>query len=948
MSVSGAPMWRLYVDADEHKQAIDYYAFPVSCIVACIAALSEHCPTSAPLCHLLAVITVLFNQLTSIIRREGTDTTINRLGAHSDSIYLPVLTRCFRRHLSISTDNAECKSLFRAILSAIRAVATFQDIRLMNEMEANSIHLAAVSIKSSTTTTSNTGDDCGDDLDDKFYASLDAAVPSIEASRTSISTQHHWEWILNALAAVADLSIRPHMIEGGNVYISTTAKFLLRKEIDKICDCLLALAIAQRGDKSKELWKKLVTWIQQSHRNNIDTEMETKISKRLLIQICLMTCKHVACRSIVAEHFELFLVGIFRALLDCNRMEAVPSCNFALLMIAEGEGAVREALAALEIYNGSLSARPTNVSPRDFDRILESQRKRKEKVEQPWRMMDCLSFAFKESQLSFSVFLHDPDHDLPSPFTSSISSACLEQETFSCFVFLRNTITTLSKQETEISLYESMSGNILILLASEMLRVVHGLKYFDLTNQGIALQGNNGAKRGKIVTLLHCISELFISVAAWILRESRSDASSGWNTIQTQLCDRIVYPLLRRGHFDFVSNLESLIASCRSAIPRLILSGSAPTMATSGCSKYFDHCHDMVILRCRQLVSAPVLVSVLLSHMIEGLNASEPDKEIPLSELIGKSLVVSSPISATLPRGPLGEEIDHYLSVVESSIPPADNPRTVTQKRFDTLRYVILPKLSQKHTDLNAKRRVLRIASYMLTDHQALAGCPMNDSDLLHLFAALVRAIFQTLVQCLRTSGVDDELISVALACTGNLAKLSLVDSLEGEKATLSFCDDEVAQIDFSDLSILCDTELRVLYLRTFFRWMLHFSDSLLHSEGISSNLFSAFRRLCTMEKFHLADDKVVRDSIVAPDDGRFEKDLETWTKVLASVEGKLFGSKSENMPPVVNVYAKTGTELLLKEGKRDEGFTQEMWKPSRLVTRSATEYMTTFVSHSC
>ena len=945
LSDSEATMWRLYLNAGEHKQAIDYYAFPVSCIFACIASLSEHCPSSAPLCHLLAVITVLFNRLTARIRREGTDTTMNRLGAQSDSIYLPVLTRCFRRQVSISTDTVECKSLFRVILAAIRSVATFQGIRLMTEMEANeSMQRAAVSSVMRTTIT--TRDDRFDDLDDSVYASLETGVRSIATSRTSISTERHWAWIPNALAAVADLSIRPHAMEGGNIFISTTAKFLLRQEIDKICDCLLALAIAQRGDESKELWEKLVTWINQSQRNDFDTEIETKISKRLSLQICLMTCKHAACRSIVEQNFELFLFGIFRALLDCNRLESLPSCNFAILIATEGEGALRQGLAAIDVFNGNLLTRPNNVSPRDFDRLLESQRKRKQKVEQPWGMIDRLGIAFKQNQLSVAVFLHDPDHDLTSPFDRSISSTCLEQEAFSCFVLLRNAITTLSKQEIEISLYESMSGNLLILLASEILRVVHGLKYFDLTNQGIALQGDDRPKRGKIVTLLHCVSELFISVAAWILRCSRSDASSGWKTIQTQLCDRIFYPLLRRGSFDIASSLGLLIESCRSAVPRLMVSSSTTSTATTGCSKYFDHCHNMVIRRCHQLVSAPVLVSVLISHMIEGLNAAEPNLEIPLGELIGKSFEASSPIAAALPRGPLEEEVDHYLSVVESSIPTTDDPLKATLKRFDALRYVIIPKLLQKHTHLNAKRRVLRIVSYMLTDQHALAGSWMNDSDLLQLLVALVRGIFQSLIQCMRTSCVDDELISVALTCAGNLAKLSLVDSLERQKTALSFCDDEVAQIDFSDLSILCTTELRIMYLHTFFRWMLHFSGSLLDSVAIPGNVLTDLRQLCTKEKFVLADDSVVRDSIVRRDDGGVDGDLETWTNVFASVEDKLFGSKSENVPSVVNVYAKTRTEVFSTDGK-EEGDTLELWKPPSHVTRSATEYKTTFISHS-
>jgi hypothetical protein len=948
LSFSEATKLQLFIDADKHKAAIDYYAYPISCVVACVAALSEHCHETAPLCHILTVVTILFNHLTGVVRSDGANTTLNRVGAQVEFCYLPVLTRCLRRHISSEKDNNAGRYLYRVILSAIRALATFQTIRLMKEPAANDPSQRAFGTTTNTAMTTNSNRDyCFDDLDDRLFASLETGGRTIEVSRPSIAAANHWSWILTVLDSLADLSIRPNIVEGGEIYISTTAKYVLRQEIDRICDCLVALALAQKAEKSKELWRNLISWIQQSQRQNMDTDIQTKISKRLSIQICLMTCTHEVCRSIVAENLELFLCGIIRALLDCNRLEAFPSCSFALLMDAEGEGAMRQALVDIQLFNGNLSARPTNMSPRELEKIIESQRKRKEKIQQPWVIIEILGIAFKESPLSVVGFLHHPDHDLLSTFDESIDSACLEKEYFSCFVFLRNVITAVSKQETEITLYESISGNILALLALEMLRVFHGLKYFDLTNQGPAGQGESSPNRGKIVSLLHCTSELFFAAAAWILRGSRSDASSGWKAVTTHLCDRIFHPLLRRRRFDITSNLGLFIETCRSVIPRPMLSGSVPNTGTTCCSKYFDHCYDVVIRRSRQLVSGPFLTSVLLSYMIEGVNESEPDMEIPLSELIGKSFLAASQESVTLPRGPLGEEIDDYLSVVESSIAPTDDPDRMTHKRLDALRHVIIPKLSQKKTDLNTKRRVLRVASYMFTEPNALSGSSMNDPELLQLVASFARVILQTLFQCLSTYCVDNELLSVAFACAGNLAKLDMAESFEDPKALLCFCDDEVVQIDFSDLSILCDAELRALYLHTFFRWMFQLSGKLCRAATTSADILSALRHLCAEEKkLELTDDCVLRDLIESREMGGSDDDLEMWTKALASLEDKLFGSKSENRHPVVNVYAKTSNAVDTTAGEKGSGRLGP-WKPPGHLTRSAMEFMTTIVSHS-
>jgi len=933
---------RLNINADEHNQAIDYYAYPISCTVACVASLSGHGENTHPLCQLLTVITVLFNHLTAIVLGNGTNTTLNRLGAQVASGHLPVLTQCLRRHISRDADSGECQSVCRVILSAIRSVATFQSIRIMKEAAQNEKFMRVASASSGAMTPGAVMDDCFDDLDDSFFASVDTGATSYETSQPPIPREHHWEWIFNALTALTDLNVRPNNIEGGDVFMSTAAKFSLRQEVDRVCDCLLASALAQKADQSKEIWKKLIQLTQPSHPNNIDTDIETKISKRLMLQVCSMTRQFEGCRYVVAENFELFLCGIIRALLDCNRLEAFPSSCISHLMGVGCEGAMHQALAAIDLFSGKIPSRLTNMGAKDMKSILESQRRLRKRVEEPWATIDCLGSALKDNQMHVGSVLQRCDYDLPSAFEPSISSACLEKETFSCFVFLRNIVSSLSKPEAEISMYETISGNFLALLASEMLRVVHGLKYYDLTNQGLTLEKDGGFKRGKIVGLLHRISELFIAVAAWMIRNSRSDASSGWKTIQTHLCDRILFPILRHRAFDIESSLVSFVETCRRQTPRVMVCGPLLSTATTGCSKYFDHCYHSVVRRSHQLAAAPILASVLSSYMIEGIGAAEPNEEAALCEIVGKSFGVSANDSITLYRGPLEEEIDQYLSVVESNIPSKEMDK-MTPKRFEVIKCVVIPKLSQK-ADFRSKRTVLRIASHMFAEQHGFIGNGMYDSDLLGMVASFVRVMLRTLFQCLRMSCVDHELVSVVFSCSGRLAALETADTFEDPKAMLSFCDDEIAQMDLSDPSILCDSELRALYVHTFFRWMFYFSGKLSRSTAMSDDVLSALRQLYSPQRFEQSDDFIVQDFISSPHDAA---DLAMWTSGLIFIEDKLFGSKSENIRPVVNMYAKTST-VVDTGGEGDEGGERlEAWKPSSFVCRSAMEYMTTIVSLS-
>lgn len=935
---------RLYIDVDEYNSRIEYYAYPLSCLFTCISALSSQAKDSTFLCHLISSVVLLFNQLTTLVVAKGTSPTINRVGAHVDSSYLPLLTGVLKQHCGLDADTRASQMLYGLILSAIRAVTTFQTMRVEKEAEA---HADREMRMSTSLVTGSGGDDCFEDqLDDSIFASIETGPLQRDASSSSNCSKQHWTWIFDTLTSLVDMSVCSTVSEKSSIYLSSTAKFFMRQETQKICDCLIALALAQRACNATPLWSKIVSWIQLANRNDIDTEIERKISKRLLVEICLLCLKRKACQTVVAEHLELFLCGIIRVLLDGNRLELFPTCNFDLLMDLAGDKATREELTAIDTFNGVTSTRPVHMSVKDFRVVLESQRRRRERAGQPWEMIKNISFAFNHDRVFLGDLFRASDHDLPSAFQISITSACLEKEIISCFLFFRNLITQLSRATTHAILYQTMIGSILSILASEILRVVRGLKYIDLTSQGLSKENGGDSDRGRIVALLHAMSELFIATAAWILRENRSNESSKWKRVQTHLCENILYPLLQRKHFDMTFSLGKLIEVCRPLASLSVLAGPPTTTGIPGCSKYFAHCYDIALRRSRQLVSSEILTSVLLSYMIEGVHESERESENHLCEIVGQSFCTRPSVPRHHSRGPLEEEMDQYLGHVESYAPHSNHKDRMTEKRMDGIRSVIVPKLSQRKNDIVAKRQILRIAKHMLLEEDALRCSTTSDVDIMSLTASFARSVRHAFVQCLAMPQVDDELITVIIDCTRNLARLDTAEFEEDRKGMVRLCEELIANID--DWEILCDSELRALYLHSFFRWIFFICNSLSRDGNACMNTVTALRRFCSREKHDLHSDLEIRDFVSKkknPEVDGDDKNFVTWGGILASVDSKLFGSKSENERPVMNVYAKSSTVRDALQNVENEKVVCQ-WSPSNNVTRAAKEYMTMIVSN--
>ncbi len=727
-------------------------------------------------------------------------------------------------------------------------------------------------------------------------------------------------------------------LDGNEVLnLGPQAKYILSKDVDKICDCLVAMAVSgMRDHDSRTLWDDLMQLIRRSQSEDEDTEYEMKISRRIATELCFLSSEYSNCCSFVADNIELFFFEAIQFLLDPNRLEIYPSCHFELISEMGGEKAAKEALLALDLFDGEESSRPWNITIEDFESILELHIKRRTRAEFPWKIIESLTSVASKRSHSFTVILEDFVRALPTSFEESLSVASLEKESFVCFTCLRKVVSALAK--SNIQLFEKMSAGILCFMASQLLRIVQGLRYLDQTILEGSLERSSPDGRTRVFCLFGAYSELFIALSAWILRETPAGMSGGWITLQSQLCEKIFYPLLRRQQSDMTSNLKVVMQSCRS-ISGSITPSTLPFSVIAGCTQYFEPFFDIALRRCHQLVSAPIQSSVLQNYLIEGLCLSEQDREVSIAKLIGNAFKAAPRDPCLLSQGPLQDEIDKYLSFVELNMPSSECESNMAQKRFEAMRSVIIPRISQRNGNLDVKRKILRVAIHILSSSDALKNvnsiCKVSD-----LIASFVKSLRHTTFQSMISKFVDSNLISVLFSCAAKLAQLNISeDPCSDEISLLGQSDNAVAQLESCDLSILCESELKSLYFHTFFQWMFKLASKIARETEVANvhGQVYRFRALCSKVNQEVPDDSLLSDMILSPNDDEKSASLENWTKAVVWIEDKVFRSKSENVRPVVNVYSKPSVNST--DGDKTE-YTLEPWRPSSGVTRSAKEYM--------
>ena len=190
------PRKRLSLDVTEQKGMIEYYAFPVSCLFACVHFLSRQEQGTALLCRLLAVMTIMFNHLTVAVKIEGVNPSLSRVASHVGEVYMPVLMSCFRRFAESSEDKNSQNPL-SFLLSTIHGMSTFQAAQLMIQ-GVTAANPVSTPHERNPNCGSSHHDDLFDDLDDSIFACIETG----EAIETfpAVDTEPYWKSMLLVLA----------------------------------------------------------------------------------------------------------------------------------------------------------------------------------------------------------------------------------------------------------------------------------------------------------------------------------------------------------------------------------------------------------------------------------------------------------------------------------------------------------------------------------------------------------------------------------------------------------------------------------------------------------------------------------------------------------------------------------------------------------------------------
>ncbi len=200
-----SPRRQLWLRAEEYKRMMGDYSFAVSCIFACVDCLSRQPRTTPLLCHLLTIITILFNHFSVTAKIEGASPPFNRIAAEVSTTFTPILIRCLRRQVDSNTDSTD-QIMLRLIFSALRGMSTFRGVWLKNqELSRSSVAAVITNISSRGSPASSTGGDFFDDLDDSIFASLEmeGALPGGQpAGDAKSEAKPYWAIMLEILVAL--------------------------------------------------------------------------------------------------------------------------------------------------------------------------------------------------------------------------------------------------------------------------------------------------------------------------------------------------------------------------------------------------------------------------------------------------------------------------------------------------------------------------------------------------------------------------------------------------------------------------------------------------------------------------------------------------------------------------------------------------------------------------
>lgn len=957
--------------ADEHSGMIDYYTFPVSCVLTCLDYLCQIGGGSKYFCHLYSIVTVLFNQISLTAKLDGINPSLNRLAVQANSVFIPILSRCFHHQMTLPGDAADELSL-SLMLCSLRAVTTFLAIRKKCREKA---HEGGVVSEGALPAEADLA--IGDTMDEDLYDLVDLGAPNTTDGTNRVTENKAWKILIQALArskvsqfcgghsGVRNRNLQCCLQPSEQFNLSTSvrgqqdlsitarAKFLVKKHTNKICDCLVAIAALQ--DNETDIWDALRSLLQPELVAPEDAAFQSQISRRVVSQLCLVSSSNESCQRFISSHFQLFLSGVLESIVDPSRLEIYPSCHVSLLRNVGGDSAAREGIAILDVFN---SVESPALDDEEYHAIAKKHKRRKILAESSWDMvyvlldnlpanLQCLSGTLKAAATN----------ENQEQYVSTLTAASLEKEASRCFRFIQGVVSALSSHDT--AHFESFAMTIVCILSSHVLRLSQSMKYQDQTTLGNLDDNGLAYKRARTAALYSVFVELFIASTLWVIRKTPKQLTSGhtWKLVLNQLYEGLYYPVMQHRKIDLTPNFKKIIDNCNGDHSGWNLSVAAAAVGDlthiQKCpAKHFDIFLVPLIRHCRQLLLSEFHHPNLLANIVESVLGTNSDTEVDLASLVGRSFALEPENNFQRRYGPLEDEIDHYLWSIEQGTKVFQHDELIpnaklTEKSLEMLQSVIIPRVRNRSVSTDSRRKILRVTRYILLGRkQQSLSCTNNDNEataVLEMLCSLVKAIRITMDQVLYAKRVDGDCVSEILQCTSGLAKLKVLEDSD-EDSWLTWCIAKVSRLDRNRiLTDLCKLEIQALYLYTFFQWTKSFAKLLITlptSESQNGQPFPNSIRVLSRDCLDEINSVSLGEMLWnMRHPSAADTKLEKLKNMLNRMEKELSPPKSESGKVILNKYAKkTETEEVTKDD-------MEPWFPTNIVKRAAKEYLVVTVS---
>jgi hypothetical protein len=732
-------------------------------------------------------------------------------------------------------------------------------------------------------------------------------------------------------------------------FMSSSGKALVERNLEKICECLVAIVALDTGNQCNlgELLTVLLgqlTSVEVFGDDNGDPEYCATTARQICSSLCKLTPVFSNCQSVFSSTCQNVLFSAIGTLCDLGTLDSFPTSNVRGISKNGGEEAAQRAIALLAIANSEGTNR--SGSGNMGSDLHAIQRKRRRKADAVWKFCHNFGVALQlagdaklddDAKIVGATLLDQAETSYSEKWLQ-LQTVSMEMEGLKRFSLLRAIVSiTATLSTTSCFNFERISSLAIATCLRQILRIAHSLRYHDSICDG---EKQNSFLHAKLVELLSTASVVAISLLSWILRETRHKGSDEWEDLLNKIRDQLFSQnSLRRG-IDTGSVISQIIDRARSVftgVTRRSVGG-----VTSPLAPYITRIFEGVVHRSRQLIVHAARVTTegkgqgLINQFVTSFLANECS---PANDEISWAIACSFQVRLDLlprPRwkfhSPLEEAINECIDSAEMASPLEGNA-SLARLKHHALSHVIGLRLNHKKTCLTVKRHALLLSSNIFeVDRICGTPCNLSTTEVLEMLSLLAKGISASLRTILASKTVNDDFAATVFICFKSLMTYP-VRSNGVVTSLMQWSRANCAELGWTPE--LGDTSISNLYATYFWiltGWIFAIGKLIASSRDDMEAVILSFRNRC-------------RQGLRNSPKGAYSESAPhlvpnmpacSLDSSLHFLERMLFPDRRENDAEITNVYSKS--KFIISEVSGEEPL--ETWEPSGTVEQRAKEFM--------